>query len=144
MRDYADIEQPTLRLFEGFGIELEYMIVDADTLSVLPVTDEVLKSFAGSYVSDVEEGEIAWSNELVLHVIELKTNGPASSLEPLPDLFQRDLARIATALEDLGGRLMPTGMHPWMDPATETQLWPHEYSPVYESFNRIFGCQGHG
>jgi gamma-glutamyl:cysteine ligase YbdK (ATP-grasp superfamily) len=35
-------------------------------------------------------------------------------------------------------------MHPWMDPKTETTLWPHEYSPVYESYDRIFGCQGHG
>ncbi len=144
MRDYTEIPQPTLRLFEGFGIELEYMIVDAHTLSVLPVTDEVLKSFAGTYVSDVEKGEIAWSNELVLHVIELKTNGPAKTLEELPELFQRDLARIAEALQEFNGRLMPTGMHPWMDPLKETQLWPHEYSPVYESFNRIFSCQGHG
>jgi gamma-glutamyl:cysteine ligase YbdK (ATP-grasp superfamily) len=44
----------------------------------------------------------------------------------------------------MGGVLMPTAMHPWMDPHRETRLWPHEYSPVYESFNRIFGCQGHG
>ena len=144
MRDYTERVQPPLRLFEGYGIELEYMIVDTETLAVLPVTDEVLKSFAGSYVSDVEAGETAWSNELVLHVIELKTNGPAPALEPLPGLFQRDLARIGKALEPLGGRIMPSGMHPWMDPTTETQLWPHEYSPVYAAFNRIFGCQGHG
>src|SRR5690606_3311880 len=47
-------------------------------------------------------------------------------------------------LAPLGGRLMPSAMHPWMDPLTQTRLWPHENSPVYEAFNRIFGCQGHG
>lgn len=39
---------------------------------------------------------------------------------------------------------MPTAMHPWMDPHAELRLWPHEYSPVYEAFNRIFDCSGHG
>src|SRR5690606_13900663 len=35
-------------------------------------------------------------------------------------------------------------MHPWMDPHTEMKLWPHEFSPVYEAFNRVFDCRGHG
>ena len=54
------------------------------------------------------------------------------------------MARISEILDGLGGLLLPTAMHPWMDPKTETTLWPHEYSPVYESYDRIFGCQGHG
>jgi glutamate---cysteine ligase / carboxylate-amine ligase len=44
----------------------------------------------------------------------------------------------------LNGRLMPTACHPWMDPQFETVLWPHDYSPVYEAYDRIFGCRGHG
>jgi glutamate---cysteine ligase / carboxylate-amine ligase len=51
---------------------------------------------------------------------------------------------INAILEGLGGCLMPTGMHPWMNPATETRLWPHQHSPVYRAFDRIFGCRGHG
>jgi gamma-glutamyl:cysteine ligase YbdK (ATP-grasp superfamily) len=31
-----------------------------------------------------------------------------------------------------------------MDPHKETQLWSHEYNAVYESYNRIFNCKGHG
>lgn len=134
----------TLHLFEGYGIELEYMIVGRTTLDVLPVSDRVLEAVAGRIESEVEVGALAWSNELVLHVIELKTNGPAPALEPLAELFQADVRRIDAILEPLGGRLMPTGMHPWMDPLRETRLWPHEYSPVYEAFDRIFGCKGHG
>jgi glutamate---cysteine ligase / carboxylate-amine ligase len=40
--------------------------------------------------------------------------------------------------------LLPTAMHPWMNPDREMKLWPHDYSPVYEAFNRIFNCRGHG
>jgi len=39
---------------------------------------------------------------------------------------------------------MPGAVHPWMDPATDTELWPHEYTEVYHAFDRIFGCSGHG
>ncbi|MCB1035156.1 MAG: glutamate--cysteine ligase [Acidobacteria bacterium] len=131
-------------LFEVTGVELEYMVVDSESLSVLPVADEVLRAVAGDYVSDVIEGEIAWSNELVLHVIELKADEPAPRLEGLPAQFDASVAKINRILGGLGGRLMPTAMHPWMDPARETRLWPHEYSPIYEAFDRIFGCSGHG
>jgi gamma-glutamyl:cysteine ligase YbdK (ATP-grasp superfamily) len=133
-----------LHLFEGFGVELEYMIVAEATLDVLGVTDEVLKAIGGVYEAEVEVGELCWSNELVLHVVELKTNGPTADLVGLGELFQHHVGRINGILSDLDGLLLPTAMHPWMDPHRETELWPHEYSPVYEAFDRIFGCQGHG
>jgi len=133
-----------LGLFEGWGIELEYMLVDRQTLDVRPVCDELLRAVAGEYVGDVEDGPIAWSNELALHVVELKTNGPAPDLAALPDLFGRSLRRIDGLLEPLGARLLPTGMHPWMDPHRELRLWPHENDVVYATFDRIFDCSGHG
>ncbi|MFN9162546.1 MAG: glutamate--cysteine ligase, partial [Alphaproteobacteria bacterium] len=70
----------TLGLFQGFGIELEYMVVDRSSLAVRPIVDELLRHFAGSYSGDHDDGPISWSNELALHVVELKTNGPAPSL----------------------------------------------------------------
>jgi hypothetical protein len=117
--------------------------VDDVSLSVAPIADQILHEVTGDY-EDYEGEKIAWSNELVLHVIELKTNGPASSLDRLPELFQSDVRRINSILRSRHARLMPTAMHPWMDPATETHLWPHDYSAVYEAFDRIFGCSGHG
>ncbi|QDU94665.1 carboxylate-amine ligase [Lignipirellula cremea] len=134
----------TLGLFEAYGIELEYMIVGAESLSTAALSDQVLKAIAGSYESEVELGPISWSNELALHVIELKTTGPAPDLAPLPALFQENVVHINRLLAPLGARLMPTAMHPWMDPLTELQLWPHDYNAVYEAFNRIFDCRGHG
>lgn len=136
--------QRQLGLFEGYGVELEYMIVRADNLAVLPVTDELLQRVVGEISSDHDNGDVSWSNELALHVVEIKTNGPADSLYPLPDSFQRNVRKINQELAALGGKLMPAAMHPWMDPATEMKLWPHDYSPVYQTFNRIFDCSGHG
>ena len=131
-------------LFEVIGLEIEYMIVDRETLDVRPLAEELLRDASGAVVSELESGELAWSNELAAHVIELKTNGPRAKLAGLADALQRDVARINAALGAHGAMLMPTGMHPWMDPARETRLFPGEYSEVYRAFDRIFGCSGHG
>lgn len=134
----------TLGLFEGVGVELEYMIVDASSLDVLPRSDHVLHAVAGDYLSEVERGALAWSNELVLHVLELKTNGPAAGLQGLDDVFLSDLRQVGNILSGINARLMPGAAHPWMDPARETRLWPHEDNEIYDAFDRIFGCTGHG
>lgn len=133
-----------LHLFEGFGIELEYMVVDRATLDVRPVVDQLLYAAAGNHSGDFEDGEIAWSNELALHVVELKTNGPARSLSGVAAKFAASLTRVDAFLQPLGARLLPGGMHPWMDPAREFQRWPHAYGDVYDAYDRIFDCRGHG
>jgi glutamate---cysteine ligase / carboxylate-amine ligase len=133
-----------LGLFQGFGVELEYMIVRSDTLDVYPIADELLREVSGSYETEVEFGDMAWNNELALHVIEFKTNGPATSLVNLASKFQSQVNRVNGILAGYGGRLMPGAMHPWMDPFSQMRLWPHEYNPIYEAYNRIFDCKGHG
>jgi gamma-glutamyl:cysteine ligase YbdK (ATP-grasp superfamily) len=130
--------------FEGIGVEVELMIVDGGSLDVAPLCDRLIESVHGSPASEVERGRIAWSNELVLHVLELKTNGPAPSVEGLAPLLHAEALEACRRLEPMGATLMPTGTHPWMDPLTETKLWPHEYNEVYRTFDRIFGCSGHG
>jgi hypothetical protein len=67
-----------------------------------------------------------------------------AAFAPLPALFQKNVQEINSLLSNSGARLMPAGMHPWMDPERETRLWPHEYGEVYRAFDRIFGCRGHG
>jgi len=131
-------------IFAGYGIELEYMIVGRESLDVLPVADRVLERAAGRMVNEVEYGPIGWSNELVLHVIELKTVGPVAGLAGLEELFQENVGRANDLLAELDGRLMPGGMHPWMDPHRETNLWPHGDRAIYRAYDRIFGCRGHG
>lgn len=133
-----------LHLFGGAGVELEYMIVDADTLDVKPITDEVLKAVNGSYNEHYNKPGVCWSNELALHVIELKTGEPTPSLADFITPFQQDVGQINDILKDFKARLMPGGAHPWMDPFRETRLWPHHHSAIYEAYNKIFDCRGHG
>lgn len=133
-----------LQAFAGCGIELEYMIVDRKTLSVLPVADELLRKVAGGSVAEVKRGRLRWSNELTLHVIELKNASPDFAIEPLAAAFQEEVRNINRLLEPMGAQLMPTAMHPWMDPASETRLWPHHDALIYQTYDRIFGCKAHG
>ena len=74
-------------LFDVYGVELEYMIVNKDSLDVQPCCDQLFKAVTGEFVSDFEDGSISWSNELVNHVIELKTTGPAPTLSGLGSKF---------------------------------------------------------
>lgn len=137
---------PLLKLhaFTGYGIELEYMIVDRQTLAVRPLADRLLIGPNGEVNNEVDHGELAWSNELVQHVLELKTNGPAESLVGLGERFHRDLVEINHQLEAMDACLLPTAMHPLFDPARETRLWPYGQNEIYEAYDRIFGCRGHG
>jgi carboxylate-amine ligase len=134
----------TLHLFQGFGIELEYMVVDRTTLEIRPMVDELFRTVAGSYEQEVERREIAWSNELALHVVELKTNGPARDLQGLTEPFHRNVTELNELLKPWNAQLMPTAMHPTMDPETEMRLWPHGDQEIYKAYDRIFGCRGHG
>lgn len=131
-------------LFSVYGIELEYMIVDRDTLNIKPIADEIMRDKDGEIVTELEWGEIALNNELALHVLEFKTNGPKPSLTPLPELFHEAFLRVNKQLEKFNAELMPTGMHPWYDPHLDAKLWPHGDRTIYETFNRIFDCRGHG
>lgn len=134
----------SLPLFTGLGVELEYMIVDRETLRVLPVADELLRAAAGKIVDETGQGPLRWSNEMVLHVVELKTNGPVSAFSGLAGTFADHVSRVNDLLRPLGGMLMPTGMHPWMDPVTETHIWPHRNRRIYDAYHRIFNCRRHG
>ncbi len=138
------MSQSPIHLFDAFGIEMEYMLVDAQSLDVRPVADELLKSVAGKLTGDVEIGPVTWSNELVLHVIELKTTFPTKSLFWLPSVFEKAIGDLEPHLSPLGIRLLPTAMHPWMDPTSETRLWPHDYADVYRTYDKIFNCHQHG
>ena len=133
-----------LGAFEAYGLELEYMLVARDSLDVRPIADEALElAGAPPGSGELERGVLGWSNELVCHVIELKNVVPGH----LAELVARFQAEVSAFNRLLGTRnvcLMPGGMHPWMDPAAETRLWPHGSAAVYETYDRIFNCRSHG
>lgn len=131
-------------IFEVYGIELEYMLVNSSSMKINPVVDQLFIKKTGSITSDVENGPIEWSNELVAHVVELKTNGPTADLENLDELFAENVKEVNKLLREFGSVLLPTAAHPLMDPESEMQLWQHNYSKIYALYNRIFDCRGHG
>ncbi len=149
-----------IKLFAAFGIELEYMLVDQETLDVRPIADEVLARLSTTFgnhagqsepcpvaageCSDIRLGNVTWSNELAAHVIELKVSEPTANLRGLPSSFEAAIKNVRAILRESGARLLPTGMHPWMNPCTQTVLWPHENREIYQAFDRVFNCRTHG
>jgi glutamate---cysteine ligase / carboxylate-amine ligase len=134
----------TLPAFSGYGVELEYMIVDRQDLSILPIADQILRDEDDRQVNDVERGMMGWSNELVRHLLELKNSRPTALLDKLPAAFQNEIRYLNHLLGFYGAMLMPTAMHPWMNPKKETHLWPHGNAELYAAYARIFQCNTHG
>jgi gamma-glutamyl:cysteine ligase YbdK (ATP-grasp superfamily) len=145
-RASSDGAAGTLHAFSACGIELEYAIVDSRTLDVRPIADQALAALgaAAQPVAEVTRGACGWSNELALHVVELKNTDPTQPLAALGARFQHEVRAMNAVLARSGARLMPAGMHPWMDPAAQTRLWPHRNAAVYRAYDRIFGCRTHG
>ena len=132
------------KIWERFGVEMEFMIVDRETLQVLPRADIPLgKDKDGNQLSDVEYDDIGLSNELVSHVLEFKCAHPKSTFEGLGKRFFHEIRRANKKLEKIGAMLLPTACHPFMDPA-EMQLWPYDCLDIYQTYDRIFNCKGHG
>jgi gamma-glutamyl:cysteine ligase YbdK (ATP-grasp superfamily) len=131
-------------IFSVIGIEIEYMLVDKETLDIQPKSDVLLRQLAGQFVNEVVLGDIVASNELVLHVLELKNNGPKPPHHPIAQQFQQAIIQLQPFLEQNHLMLLPTGAHPWMNPQVETMRWPHGNNAVYHQYDSIFNCQGHG
>ncbi|RUR18108.1 glutamate--cysteine ligase [Legionella sp. km535] len=131
-------------IFSVLGIEIEYMLVDKDTLNIQPKSDLILSTLAGHQADEVELGDIAISNELVMHVLELKNNGPKPPDTPVTEHFQKTILELQPLLDQHNLLLLPTGAHPWMNPHTETVRWPYGNNEIYRQFDAIFDCKGHG
>ncbi|MCB1094032.1 MAG: glutamate--cysteine ligase [Verrucomicrobiae bacterium] len=132
------------RLFERFGVELEYMLVREDTLDIAPIADQLLFEAGASSDGDLPRGMFSWSNELTNHIVELKTATPVGNLERLHTSLHSEITWFREQAALQGCTLLPTAMHPWMNPSTETMLWPHGNAEIYQAYDRIFHCQGHG
>ena len=138
-----------LHLFEAMGIELEYMIVRESDLSTQPVSDQLLRNAAkstDSWPSEIVLQDTGWSNELVMHVIEFKTPKPIIDLAVASSRFATAVQQANRILSKLDEpcMLLGTSAHPFFNPKTDVYLWPHESNEIYESYDRIFGCKGHG
>ncbi|MBN2738002.1 MAG: hypothetical protein JXR70_13535 [Spirochaetales bacterium] len=131
-------------LFEVYGIELEYMIVDSHSLKVKSLADKLLAEVNGKYANNYVNASVEWSNELVNHVIELKTHVPVAEPFSMNSAFAENIRFINQLLTKDQAMLLSTAAHPTMDPFTETCLWEHDDREIYDLYNSIFDCRGHG
>jgi gamma-glutamyl:cysteine ligase YbdK (ATP-grasp superfamily) len=131
-------------LFEVTGVEIEYMIVDRTDLSVRPLAEKLLQHKGGRIVNEFHRREITWSNELVAHVLEMKTSRPVADIAAMIPVFQRNVETANRRLEPFNACLLPSAAHPWMNPERETVLWPYGHREIYDTYNGIFDCRGHG
>lgn len=135
----------TLKLFEAYGIESEYMIINSTDLKVQPIADIILAELRQKEKADTfKDGKATWSNELAAHVLEIKCSSPSPSLENLDEIFHKSLLKVLEILKKYHCCFMPTAMHPFMNPLTETKLWPYGQKQIYKKYNEIFKCTGHG
>jgi carboxylate-amine ligase len=119
------------------------MIVDRDSLAVRPIAERLLNRFAARSGADAGGAApaVEWSNELVRHVVEIKNPLPVRDLAWLPAHFHDRIRDANRVLARDNARLMPTAMHPWMNPRRETRLWDGD---IYRCYDRIYDCRGHG
>jgi hypothetical protein len=112
------------------------MLVDGETLDVASIADELLVG--------AESGDIDLRHALALHAVELGCKAPRRTLDGLTDDFAAAVRVANDKLGREGLRLMPTAMHPWLDPS-RARLWPHgTQRVVYETLDRTFSCKTHG
>ncbi len=131
------------RAFSVAGMELEYPVVDRD-LNVVSRVEDAFRILAGRPVSDVDLGAVGFSNEIADHVFEIKTSEPVQSLATAEDLLVEGVRRFSALIRnEWDARLLPTGMHPWMDPR-RGKLWTRSNLRIYTTYARIFDVRTHG
>ena len=131
------------RPFSVAGMELEYPIVDRD-LNVASLVEPAFRVLAGRGTSDVDLGAVGLSNEIADHVLEVKSAEPVESLAAAESVLVEGIRRFGAVLRDrFDARLMPTGMHPWMDPA-KGRVWTRSNSRIYGTYQRLFDLRAHG
>lgn len=130
------------RAYEVVGLELEYSIVDEKFRPRCGVED-LFAALRGRRTSEVELSSVGLSNELAAHVLEMKTP-PERSLVRAERRLTKGVRDVSAVLCDrFGWRLLPTGMHPLMQPS-QTRLWPRGGRRIYQAYARLFGIREHG
>lgn len=133
-------------LFEVVGVEVEYMVVDKNNFSIRPIVDSVLMDLAGKITNEIAYDKVAISNELVSHVLELKMSKPqVIDKESHLHFFNVLKEKIFPILAKYHSALLPTSMHPLLaTDSKDIKIWPHGNHDIYQKYDKIFGCHGHG
>lgn len=132
------------RLFEAYGVEIEYMIVDRESRRPVPLAHLLLTDDNQQIHNTKPMGPITISNELAGHVIELKSTTPSADLAALACDFQTTIAALNKILVPHHAQLATGGMHPFMDPRRDSGLWQYGDNAIYQWYDQTFDCRRHG
>ncbi len=130
-------------LFSVFGIEIEYALVTKGSLGISPTVDQLIKAWSGSVNGHPTLGNVEADNELAAHVLEIKCKNPGKDWIQQTEDFQAFVRETNGKLKEWNCQLLPGGMHPFMNPLQESQIWAHDDRSIYESYDRIFGVRLH-
>lgn len=100
----------TLRDEVGPRVEIEYTIVDRESLALRPIADLVLGA-----EGRLELGAIACSVTRVPHALVLSTKDPIDSPTGAAGDFQAAVRELGSRLEPERAMLLPGGLHPFSD-----------------------------
>lgn len=129
------------RLFEAYHASSLYHIVDRETLEVRPLAPEL---FDDATTFERVRGTMAWRRGTADHLIEVRSVRPARRIRVLHRRFLGELKALEIALAAHGAMLLPSGAHPWMDPATEATLPALPDMAWLHTCHRLFDCGTHG
>ena len=125
------------------GLELEYAMVDS-ALRPQSLVEHAFRILHGRPTSDVSLDDVGFSNELAAHVFEEKMLRPSGDLRRAEDRLFGALRSFQALLHsELGVRLLPTGMHPLMNP-DQTDLWRRGGRAIYRAYADLFDIRQHG
>ncbi len=88
--------------------------------------------------------DVAFSNEMIEHHIEIRSVEPVRDFSGLHQRLHRGLQKFNDLLQRLGATLLPGGMHPFLNPETDTCLWDEQESEKFNLYHKIFNSRRHG
>jgi glutamate---cysteine ligase / carboxylate-amine ligase len=130
-----------MQFASNIRLTLRYQIAHRDTLAANPASDMVLTMASGELSRRVAVGETTWFGGPACQILGFEASGTAADLPGLAGLLAAQAARANELLGPLGGRLMPGGAHPFMDPTRETWIWNHDQAQAFAAMDRIFGLK---
>ena len=128
---------------QGFELELAYALVGDQSIDACPQVDELLSLYCQERLRSVPHDDAIWELPGPRHKLVMRSKQRLENLSHAKDLFSAELRDAAELAGKLDGRLLATGMHPWMN-AEAAELWPHGETPSDSALHAIFGKDRHG
>lgn len=130
-------------LLLGFQLELAFALVGRTSLDPLPLADELLTELCGERVRELDVGDMHVANRGPRHALFLASRERLQGIAHAREALTTGLATLSESCARVEGRLLPTGMHPWLSPE-RAQPWPHGGDHRDKALIKMAGQARHG